>query len=183
MRLLPLHVLHPHNGIEDYAGRKLGQCEQGLPALSAGKESQAKTLGQSLQEVILRQPPLAGDQAVAVLPEIDALEHFDHFLPRRRAAPLAHQLQREVPVIVRAAAILRRLDFFVRDHRSGEVFHGLNNCLAIRLRNIHEDAVHVKDEQALRSHHSRAQARRKTSSSFLVCAIVPTVMRTQPGSS
>src|ERR1043165_2402160 len=83
------------------------------------------------------------------------------------------------PIVIPAALVLPFLNGLARDAPAREVFDGLLDRFAVRLRDFHETPVHVENEKVRRRtvHHMRFSSSRTRSA----CSQVPTVIRTPPG--
>src|SRR6202012_1747983 len=107
----------------------------------------------------------------------DGLEKVYDVLIANVEPAVLDQPLREQPVVIEAAFVLVLLDGFVGDLLPGEVGNRALYGRAVGLGHVHQDPVHVKDDQILRHIASSSVTTRSA------WARVPTVIRTHPGAS
>ena len=79
-------------------------------------------------------------------PGIDSWKWAFTLFERNFEADAADDVVGELPVVVEAALILELLDLLVGGACSGEMLDSRGDGFAVALGDIHQDAVHIEDE-------------------------------------
>src|ERR1039457_920856 len=168
-----LHVVRGDDRREAFLAPLTLQGYRRFELAAAGEDREVESAGPGLEETVLGEPPLAMDEALVQEQIVEVVDH--------RSVPNLHpkvgaDLLRQRPVVVPSAGVLVLLYPLACDALAGEMFDGSHDRLAIGFRDVHEDAVHIKDEDLPGYHISPSSFRKRRTWSR-----VPTVTRTQPG--
>ena len=93
---------------------------------------------------------LAQDQAICRR-RGRALEVVLHVVERNVDAGVGDDVVGELPVVVPAALVLVVLDLLAGDGVAGEVLDGLRDGFAVGFGDVHQDAIHIEDEERFAS--------------------------------
>ncbi len=180
MRLVLLDIFHADHGGEGQPGREAVERDRGIRLRTARKHGEIILAGEFFQGPRARHPLFAKNQPIIGAAQEDRLEVVLHLLEGNAAALSTADVMREFPIVVPAALILVFLNLLAPQLDAGEMFDGLRDAFAIALGNVHQDAVHIENDEWF-GHwlqiSSSAVSRRR------VCSRVPTVMRTHPAAS
>src|SRR6185312_4977144 len=168
------HVIHADHRIEDLLAKSI-ERDLRFPAESAGKDGERVIRSEAVEQAFAREPALTKNQAVMVIAQENLLEACDHIFEIDLFTVLLDHAVRKLPVVVEAAAVLPGLDFVVRRYHTGEMAHRSLNGGAIGFADIHQNAIHIENNQVFHQTFS------SSASTSRACARVPTVMRTPPG--
>src|SRR5581483_624403 len=141
--------------------------QAGLTARAARKNRKAPIFLQALEQTVPGHPFFAQNErlapAVSVLSQEKALKIGNHFFIRRGEAKLVDHGCRQRPVIVEAAPILKLLDKIAPYAAATDMLDRADNRFMIRIADIHQNSVQIKNQQPAHPRTSRKTCRKRRS--------------------
>ena len=144
-----LHVFHADHRGEGESGGEAVERDRGIGARAAGEDGEIEILGELFEHAGARDPLLAQNQAVVAIAEEDGLEVVLHVLEGDVEPAVVADVVGELPIVIPAALILVLLNLLAGGVGAGEVLDGLRDAFAIAFGDVHQDAIHVEDDEFL----------------------------------
>ena len=142
-------VVHRHDARKQIAHAKAFERMPQFPPRAAGKQREFGALGPSLQTPRAAPASVRATRCRACRSCPNKSSETARFTSRifHVVAQRSHPVRRQPPIIVISGAALPLLNIGVSDALAGEMPHGIDNRAVKRTVNVHQHAIHVKDDQ------------------------------------